>query len=98
LGFAIRHEDISTATIGCNNNEFAKRHESNSGTATVKVFSVISLPRCYNTTSIEWSSGSRVEAGSNTSTVALRVVGGDEKGSPESVTEKYGTGERQQQL
>jgi hypothetical protein len=25
---------------------------------------------------------SRVEAGSNTSTVALRVIGGDEKGTP----------------
>jgi hypothetical protein len=33
---------------------------------------------------------SRVEAGSNTSTVVLRVVGGDEKGSLESETVKYG--------
>jgi hypothetical protein len=32
----------------------------------------------------------RVEAGSNTSTVTLRVVGGDEKGSLESETAKYG--------
>jgi hypothetical protein len=32
---------------------------------------------------------SRVEAGSNTSTVALRVVKGDEKGSLESETVKY---------
>jgi hypothetical protein len=31
-----------------------------------------------------------VEAGSNTSTVALRVVGGDGKGSLESETVKYG--------
>jgi hypothetical protein len=31
-----------------------------------------------------------VEAGSNTSTVPLRVVGGDEKGSLESETVKYG--------
>jgi hypothetical protein len=31
-----------------------------------------------------------VEAGSNTSTVALRVVGGDRKGSLESGTVKYG--------
>jgi hypothetical protein len=31
-----------------------------------------------------------VEAGSNTSTVALRVVGGDEKESLESETVKYG--------
>jgi hypothetical protein len=33
---------------------------------------------------------SLVEAGSNTSTVDLRVVGGDEKGSLESGTVKYG--------
>jgi hypothetical protein len=33
---------------------------------------------------------SHVEAGSCTSTVALRVVGGDEKGSLESETVKYG--------
>jgi hypothetical protein len=32
----------------------------------------------------------RVEAGSNTSTVTLRVVGGDEKGSLKSQTVKYG--------
>jgi hypothetical protein len=32
----------------------------------------------------------RVEAGSNTSTVTLRVVGGDEKGSHKSETVKYG--------
>jgi hypothetical protein len=33
---------------------------------------------------------SREEAGSNTSTVALRVVGGNEKGSIESERVKYG--------
>jgi hypothetical protein len=32
-----------------------------------------------------------VEAGSNTSTVTLRVVGGDEKGSLKSETVKYGS-------
>jgi hypothetical protein len=32
----------------------------------------------------------RVEAGSNTSTVTLRVVGGDEKGSLKTGTVKYG--------
>jgi hypothetical protein len=31
----------------------------------------------------------RVEAGSNTSTVTLRVVGGDEKGSLKSETVRY---------
>jgi hypothetical protein len=33
---------------------------------------------------------SRVEAGSNTATVTLRAVGGDEKGSLESETVNYG--------
>jgi hypothetical protein len=32
----------------------------------------------------------RVEAGSNTSTVTLRVVGGDEKGSLKCETVRYG--------
>jgi hypothetical protein len=32
-----------------------------------------------------------VEAGSNTSTVTLRVAGGDEKGSLKSETVKYGS-------
>jgi hypothetical protein len=35
-------------------------------------------------------SGTRVEAGSNTSTVTLRVVGDDEKGSLKSEKIKYG--------
>jgi hypothetical protein len=39
-----------------------------------------SVPRLYN----------RVEVGSNTSTVALRDVGADEKGSLESEKVKYG--------
>jgi hypothetical protein len=46
-------------------------------------------------TSLEFSqwkikSVTRVEAGSNTSTVTLRVVGGDEKGSLRTETVKYG--------
>jgi hypothetical protein len=41
-----------------------------------KVFYTLSVPRY-------------VEAGSNTSTVTLQVVGGDEKGSLESETVKY---------
>jgi IS5 family transposase len=36
------------------------------------------------------SKSTRVEAGSNTSTVTLRVVGGDEKGSLKSESVKYG--------
>jgi hypothetical protein len=48
------------------------------------VFSVWFVPTCYKQNSLS------VEAGSNTSTVALRVVGGDEKGSLESETVKYG--------
>jgi hypothetical protein len=36
-----------------------------------------------------WLADSRMEAGSNTSTVTLRVVGGDEKGSLKTETVKY---------
>jgi hypothetical protein len=39
---------------------------------------------------LEWPKQTRVEAGSNTSTVTLRVVGGDEKGSLKFETVKYG--------
>jgi hypothetical protein len=51
------------------------------------VFSVGSDPRLYNEDPKPFP---RVEAGSNTSTVNLRVVGGDEKGSLKSETVKYG--------
>jgi hypothetical protein len=54
----------------------------------VTVFSIWSVPRYKRE---DWSLIlTRVEAGSNTSTVILRVVGGDEKGSLESETVKYG--------
>jgi hypothetical protein len=46
------------------------------------MFSVGPVPRLYNE--------GRVEAGSNTFTVTLRVVRGDEKGSLKSETVKYG--------
>jgi hypothetical protein len=49
------------------------------------VFCTWSVPRVYNETSLGFT-----QSGSNVSTVALRVVGGDEKGSLESETEKYG--------
>jgi hypothetical protein len=45
-----------------------------------------SMSRLYNPIYKYNSKVSRVEAGSNTSTVTLRVVGGDEKGSLESET------------
>jgi hypothetical protein len=50
-----------------------------------------SVPSCYilevwNLVRIQ----SRVEAGSSTSTLALRFVGGDEKGSLKTETVKYG--------
>jgi hypothetical protein len=48
------------------------------------VFSVRFDPNLYN------ERRSRVEAGSNTSTVTLRVVGGDKRGSLKSETVKYG--------
>jgi hypothetical protein len=48
------------------------------------------VPRLYNEHMFAAETKSRMEAGSNTSTVALQVVGGDEKGSLESETVKYG--------
>jgi hypothetical protein len=57
------------------------------------VFSVLwSDLRLYNEKTTMWGGGldTRVEAGSNTSTVTLRVVGGDEKGSLKFETVKYG--------
>jgi hypothetical protein len=50
------------------------------------------MPGCYNQEKLGVSEirESRVEAGSNISIVALRVVGGDEKRSLESETVKYG--------
>jgi hypothetical protein len=52
------------------------------------MFTTRSVTRCYNQEGFQ--SSSEVEARSNTSTVALRVVRGDEKGSLESETVKYG--------
>jgi hypothetical protein len=55
------------------------------------VFSVRFDPRLYNQNPGRLEKKvTCVEAGSNTSTVALRVVGGDEKGSLESEIVKYG--------
>jgi hypothetical protein len=48
--------------------------------------SVWLAPRCYK----QDSSKQHVEAGSHSSTVTLRVVGGNEKGSLKSETVKYG--------
>jgi hypothetical protein len=48
------------------------------------------VPRCYKHGIKSVVSQTRVEVASNTSTVTLRVVGGDENGSLESETVKYG--------
>jgi hypothetical protein len=50
------------------------------------VFSALSVPRPYNAIPLAAEKIPRVEAGSNTSTVTVRVVGGDEKGSLKSET------------
>jgi hypothetical protein len=54
------------------------------------VFSLGSVLRPYKRAQLEEFEATRVEAGSNISTVTLRVVGGDEKGSLNSETVKYG--------
>jgi hypothetical protein len=48
------------------------------------------VSRLYNESCELWKEIPRVEAGSNTSTVTLRVVEGDEKGSFKSETVNYG--------
>jgi hypothetical protein len=55
-----------------------------------EVFCVWSAPWLYISTDLTVPLVTRVEAGSNTSTVTLLVVGGDKKGSLESETVKYG--------
>jgi hypothetical protein len=54
------------------------------------VSSVVSAPEELESTAELKVLKTRVEAGSNTSTVTLRVVGADEKGSLKSGTVKYG--------
>jgi hypothetical protein len=48
------------------------------------------VSRKFSENESESRGDTRVEAGSNTSTVTLRVVGGDEKGRLKSETVKYG--------
>jgi hypothetical protein len=66
-----------------------------------EVFSMWPAPRLYHASYQLPVVTTRVEAGSNTSTVTLRVVGGDKKGSLKPERVKYGhesqgtrTGER----
>jgi hypothetical protein len=54
------------------------------------VSSIRSVPRLHKESIMRCELGTRVEGGSNTSTVTLRVVGGDEKGSLKSERVKYG--------
>jgi hypothetical protein len=58
------------------------------------MFSAVSALRLYNATLVIFTIlirlKTRVEAGSNTSTVTLRVAGGDENGSLKTETVKYG--------
>jgi hypothetical protein len=54
------------------------------------LYSVRQQPMSEQQPRSQQSEPTRVEAGSNTSTVTLRVVGGDEKGSLKSETVKCG--------
>jgi hypothetical protein len=72
-------------------NGSVNRHERNNCTATKGLCFLCGLCRdVISKARQELVDPSRVEAGSNTSTVALRVVGGDEMGSLESETVQYG--------
>jgi hypothetical protein len=63
----------------------AKQQRVNTPRQQYRLFSVRSVPKSYKRRQSEKAA---VEAGSNTSTVTLRVVGGDEKGSLKSETVK----------
>jgi hypothetical protein len=67
-----------------------QRHGKHSSTTIEVVSSVWSVRRLQINIPDRTVSETRVEAGSNTSTVTLRVVGDDEKGSLKSETVKYG--------
>jgi hypothetical protein len=54
------------------------------------VSSMRSVPKVHKGTPEHRTVDTRVEAGLNTSTVTLRVIGGDEMGSLKSETVKYG--------
>jgi hypothetical protein len=63
--------------------------ETNTGNYRGAVFSVGSVPRVYKTDKEDRLSYSHGEVESHSSTLALQVVGGDEKGSLESEGVKY---------
>jgi hypothetical protein len=63
---------------------------TDTNTTIEEMFCMWSVLRCYKQgTSLAFKL-TRVEAGSNTSTMTLRVVGGEEKGSLKYETVKYG--------
>jgi hypothetical protein len=67
-----------------NRESIVKQRRGKQTSSTIQtVFSVGSVQRGYKRSEFR-------EAGSNTSTVTLRVVGGDEKGSLKSEAVKYG--------
>jgi hypothetical protein len=86
----------SGANAGDNRTSIARQRISKHASLTIEaMFSAWSVQSGYKNvfSSIMWrkrETSTRVEAGSNTSTVTLRVVGGDEKWSLKSETVKYG--------
>jgi hypothetical protein len=71
---------------GSHINEFTHNY---TGTVGNRAFYVVCVKGLYSNDN-SWAGVTRVEAGSNTSTVTLQVVGSGEKGSLESETVKYG--------
>jgi hypothetical protein len=77
------------ANTGKNRTSITRKRISKHPFLTIEaVFSVASVRSGYK--EVTSPRVTRVEAGSNTSTVTLRVVGGDETGSLKSETVKYG--------
>jgi hypothetical protein len=90
---------ISKYTRPSLSNAFANKHVHTATTPDATMEELLEAVFCavlakvlslISETSLEFTSHSRVEAGSNASTVTLGVVRGDEKGSLESETVKYG--------
>jgi hypothetical protein len=71
----------------CSNNFLKRQNDSTETFAGGELYSTLS--KLWKETWLRPNKWSHVEAGSNNSTVSLRVVGGYEKGSLESETVKY---------
>jgi hypothetical protein len=91
----MQRKQIIKFIIAVSINGWQTRFRSDGTHATIEVlleivFSARSVQRGYKENNLSKNSSTRVEAGSNTFPVNMRVVGGDEKGTLKSERVKYG--------